>query len=80
MKQEVITIKDCNRCPHRYAETGEYPSDRCRLNGSYLHQHTVIAREDDPILIPRDCPLRERDHVVKISRRYRFGGEPTDAR
>jgi len=27
-----------------------------------------------PIPVPRDCPLRKKDHVVKINRRYTLGG------
>ena len=71
--QEVVKVMDCNRCPHRAAETDEYPSDFCALSGLRLDQHTTASSR--PIPVPRSCPLRRKDHVVKINRRYTLGGD-----
>ena len=73
MKQEVVKITDCNRCPYREAETDEYPSDRCTLSGWGVHQHTS-GDFNRPIPVPSSCPLRKKDHVVKVNRRYTLGG------
>jgi len=74
MTQEIVRITDCNRCPYREAETDEYPSDRCTLSGHHLTQNTT-APYNRPIPVPRGCPLRKKDHVVKINRRYTLGGK-----
>ena len=74
MRQEIVRITDCNRCPYREAETDEYPSDRCTLSGWGLHQHTS-GDFNRPIPVPSSCPLRKKDHVVKINLRYTLGGD-----
>jgi hypothetical protein len=74
MKQEVITITDCGVCPHRYAKTGEYPSDTCSVSGRRLGQMTAPPYKR--FMVPPDhCPLRTKDHMVNINRCYTLGGK-----
>ena len=75
MRHETVRITDCNRCPYRESETDEYPSDRCTLSGWGLHQNTT-APYNRPIPVPKSCPLRKKDHVVKINRRYTLEAAP----
>jgi len=75
MKQEIVRITDCNRCSFRMAETDEYPSDFCTISGHPLSQHTSFTHYGECITPPDSCPLRKKDHIVKINRCYTLRDE-----
>ena len=67
-EEKVIRISDCARCPHRYSETDEYPSDYCGIAVGYRSlDYSYNRAVQEP---PSWCPLRKEDHIVKIHRRY----------
>ena len=62
MKADVTEVSRCDRCPHRYSQTSEYPSDHCRITQIRLDQDTTAMNRMIPI--PDHCPLRKGPHVV----------------
>ncbi len=59
---EVINVKTCEDCPFANNDN-EYGLDKCNLKDVELIGREQLPKDN----VHKDCPLKEKDFVVKLS-------------